>query len=69
MGNNYNISIKIINLKDVYLFPRYKTEHIVQHQLLLIDLKLFWILSTVLFYFIHKFPENGSFSTIRQNRT
>jgi hypothetical protein len=45
MGKNYNIYNKITNLNDVYLFPRYKTKHFVQHQLLLIDLNV--ILDTV----------------------
>jgi len=52
MGKNYNISIKITNLNDVCLFPRYKTKHTVQNQLLLTDLNVILdnVYSTLLFY-------------------
>jgi len=52
MGKNYKINVKITNLNDVYLFARYKTKHIFQHQLLLIDLNVILDIvgSTLLFH-------------------
>ena len=40
LGKNYIININITNLNDVYLFPRYKTKHIVKHNLLQIYLNV-----------------------------
>jgi len=67
MGKNYNISIKITNLNEAYLFPYHKTKHLVQHQLLLIDLNVIFDTVHSNLFFIHKFPENGPFPTIRHN--